>query len=288
MPDDATPSAPAFATRSRLEKIEGWASNTAYRVAYWLIYVLNPGHSYQEIRAGEMRHAKPTESMSLPDSADPELVLDEARREAKRQEERRQAIDDKSKVLLTVSTLLLAANAALLPFLPLRWLGFLPLCFVLASVFLSLMYFRTYQTECVDRTKVDWSDKSKAQRALAQVEFECAVKMGPQNDLRVGVHKAARRALILALASLIPVLLSVALVAPNDALVKRIQTDAKVRALLQGPTGAAGPTGPTGPQGATGATGPVGPQGPPGPPGPRGADGPMGPPGLSVNDGGSP
>lgn len=302
MPDDPTSIVSKAATRPRLERAETSVSDAAYRVVFWLVYVLNPGHSYQEIRDGEMRHANPSAPVVLPDSTDAELALDEARREAERQEGRRETIDDKSKVMLPVSTLLLVANSALLPFLPIRWIGFIPVCFVLAAVFLTLMYFRTYRTECVDPTKVDWADKGKAQLGIARVEFECARKMGPQNDLRVGVHKAARRALILALASVVPVLLTVAFVTPDDALVKRIETDAKVRALLQGPTGAAGLTGPVGPQGATGATGPIGPQGvpgsagpagsqgpagPTGPQGPRGAEGPMGPPGPPGKTGGA-
>lgn len=301
MSDDPTPIVPKTVTKPWLERAETLVSDAAYRVAYGLVYFLNPGHSYQEIRDGEMRHATPSAPVVLPESADAELALDEARREAERQEGRREAIDDKSKVMLTVSTLLLVANSALLPFLPVRWIGFIPICFVLAAVFLTLMYFRTYRIECVDPSTVDWADKGKAQLDLARVEFECARRMGPQNDLRVGVHKAARRALILALASVLPVVLTVAFITPDDALVRRIETDANVRALLQGPTGAAGPTGPVGPQGATGATGPIGqqgvpgptgpagaqgPTGPTGPHGPRGADGPMGPPGPPGKSGG--
>lgn len=274
MTDNPVPAIPETTTELWLERVEDNASNGAYRVAYWLVYVLNPGHSYQEILNGEMQHATPAPPVEVPDSADAEFVLAEARREVERQEKRREAIDDKSKIMLPVSALLLAANAALLPFLPVRWLGFIPLSFVLMALFLTLMYFRTYRNKYVDPTKVDWSDKTKAQLELARVEFDCARSMGPQNDLRVGVHKAARRALVLGLGCLVPVLLSVAFVKPDDAVVKRIETDAKVRALLQGPAGAPGSTGaqgPTGPRGRTGSTGPVGPQG---------AEGPMGPPGT--------
>jgi hypothetical protein len=289
VPDDPASIIPTTVTKPWLERAETWVSDAAYRVAFWLVYFLNPGHSYDEIRDGQMRHTTPSAPVVLPDGTDAELALDEARREAEREEGRRAIIDDKSKVMLTVSTLLLAANSALLPFLPIRWIGFIPICFVLAAIFLTLMYFRTYRTECVDPTKVDWADKAKAQLDIARVEFECARKMGPQNDLRVGVHKAARRALILALASVVPVLLTVAFVTPDDALVKRIETDAKVRALLQGPMGVAGPVGPVGPQGLPGPTGPAGAQGPTGPMGPpglRGADGPTGPPGPPGKSGG--
>ncbi|MBL8746674.1 MAG: collagen-like protein [Phycisphaerae bacterium] len=205
--------------------------------------------------------------------------MEEARRVAEREENRREVVDDKSKVMLTVSALLLAANAALLPHAPIRWLAFIPLCFVFVAVFLLLMYFRTYQSEVVDRADTNWADADKAKLSLARIEFACAEKMGPQNDLRIGVHRAARRSLVLALGFMVPVLISVAFVTPDDALVNRIETDAKVRALLQGPMGPIGATGPMGPQGATGSVGAQGAPGATGPAGPRGADGPMGPQG---------
>jgi hypothetical protein len=180
---------------------------------------------------------------------------------------------------------LLAANAALLPQAHVRWLAFIPLCFVFVAVFLLLMYFRTYQSEVVHHAETDWADANKAKLALARIEFACVEKMGPQNDLRIGVHRAARRSLVLALAFMVPVLVTVVWVKPVDPLVKRIQTDADVRAILQGPEGPIGPSGQSGPQGVPGATGPAGPEGQQGPPGPvgpqgpRGADGPMAPPG---------
>lgn len=294
MPDDLVPKAPEnsraseAASQSWLDKMESWACNGAYRVAFCLVYILNPGHSYQEIRRGQIQHAVIAPPVELPDNADAELALDEARREVEMEEERRKAIDEKSKIMLTVSALLLAANSALLPLLPIRWLGLLPLAFVLAAVFLTLMYFRTWQVACVDRTTLTWGEKAKTQIAIARAEFECARSMAPQNDLRVGVHKAARRALVIGLAGLVPVLLMVAFISPGDPALSQIEADARLRALLQGPAGPPGPPGAVGPRGDTGATGPAGPpgatgpagrDGPPGPPGPAGPQGPLGPQG---------
>ncbi len=272
--------------RSCIDIAEDIAIMLAYRTAYLLIYFLNPGHKYDEIRSGEMTCASPSPTVVLPDDADPDLAIAEARREVDREEERRSAIDDKSKVLLTVSALLLAANAALLAHLPYRWVGLIPLVFVLSAVFLTLMYFRTYKTMRMDPTTINWSTNTATKLAIARDEFNCARSMGPQNDLRIGVHRAARRALILALASLVPVLLSVAFYRPPDLLVKRIETDARVRSLLlgppgtrgpMGPQGQAGPAGPTGPKGDTGEAGPQGSPGAIGPVGPQGEAGPAGP-----------
>jgi len=298
----SSPAPPKKTTKSWIVRIDDWASHAAYSVAHAMLFVLNHGHTYKEFRAGQLSHAKARDAVTLPDDADAELALEEARSATEREENRREVVDDKSKVMLTVSALLLAANAALLPQAPVRWLAFIPLCFVFVAVFLLLMYFRTYQSEVVDHAGMNWADSDKAKLALARIEFACAEKMGPQNDLRIGVHRAARRSLVLALAFMVPVLVTVAWVKPAAPLLKRIQTDAEVRALLQGPTGVAGPVGPVGPQGATGATGPIGPQGAPGstgpagaqgpagstgPPGPRGADGPMGPPGPTGKTGGA-
>jgi hypothetical protein len=251
---------------------EDVATRCVYRVTYWIIFILNPGHTYAEIRDGAMVHTTNGEPWVVPDEADPALALEEARRESEREEKRKQAIDDKSKVMLTVSALLLTANVALLPHLPIRWFGFIPLCFVLAAVFLTLMYFRTDRTGVVVPSKVDWTDRDKTRLALARSEFTCAARMGPRNDLRVGVHKAARRALLLALAAMALVLISLAIVKPIDPLVRRIQTDAEVRRLLQGPVGPVGPSGPRGAVGQPGPRGLPGPIGPAGPPG-QGGDG---------------
>jgi hypothetical protein len=281
MSDDPAPppTRPKNLPKSWIVIADDWASHAAYSVAHALLFILNHGHTYKELLAGQLTHAKARNAVKLPDDANAELALEEARGAAEREENRREVVDDKSKVMLTVSALLLAANAALLPQAPVRWLAFIPLCFVFVAVFLLLMYFRTYQSEVVDHARMNWADADKTKRELARIEFACAEKMGPQNDLRIGVQRAARRALVLALAFMVPVLISVAVVTPKDAFVKRIQTDAQVRALLQGPTGATGPTGAQGAQGAGGARGPIGPEGPQGPSGPTGPAGAQGPPG---------
>ena len=89
----------------------------------------------------------------LPDNADADLAIEEARRVAEREESRREIVDDKSKVMLTVA-LLLAANAALLPHAS-SVASAIPLCFVFVAVFLPLMYFRTYKMEVVHYKNVN-------------------------------------------------------------------------------------------------------------------------------------
>lgn len=266
-------------------RLEPWARDAVYGVAYGLLYVFNPGHTFSEVREGKMNHGAAPEAVKLPGDANPEFTLQEARRAVECEEKRRMVVDDKSKVMLTASALLIAANAALLPHVPLRYLGLLPIVFAFAAVFLTLMYFRTYTFEVMDHQGTKWSDPKVGRLEIARREFACARSMGPQNDMRVGVQRGARRALVLAVSSMIPVLIVVALVTPSDALVKRIETDAQVQALLRGPLGPVGPDGSTGPAGSAGqpglqgARGPIGPTGPQGPIGQSGPRGPAGPPG---------
>lgn len=215
----------------------------------------------------------------LPDGAEPAIALEEARRASDCEETRRQIVDDKSRVLLTVSALLFAANAALLPQVPLRVLGLIPIMFVFAAVFLTLMYFRTYRTSVVEHKVLEWSkEPDELRREIARQQFNCAASEGPINDLRIGVHRGARRALLLAVFSMVPAILSVAFSGKEtDSLYDRLVKDAKVRDLLRGPSGALGPTGPAGPRGPTGPQGESGPVGLTGPPGPQGPVGPKGP-----------
>lgn len=275
MPEGLSP-APTPAPQKKkswMATADDLASRLAYRFVHWMMYVLNHGHSYKEIHEGALDHGTKGDKVTLPDDANADFALQAARKIAEREESRREVIDDKSKVMLTVSALLLAANAALLPQAPNRWLASIPLLFVFVAVFLLLMYFRTYRSQVVNYADMNWTDVDGAKLSLARTEFDCAEKMEPQNDLRIGVQRAARRSLVLALGCMVLVSLSVVLANPGDPLIKRIQTDAEVRALLRGPTGATGPRGSAGPPGPQGSRGPMGPVGPPGPKAPPGNDG---------------
>jgi hypothetical protein len=267
--------------------VEQLAQTCFWSFAYCLLYILNPGHTYREIRDGQLDSK--SGAFPLTSDANAELALEESRRAMEREESRRQIVDDKGKVLLTVSALLFAANAALLPHLPWKALGLLPIAFVFSSVFLTLMYFRTYKTHVVDYKSLDWSQgKVELSRKLAQELFDCAAKEVPINDLRIGMHRGARRALVIASVAMIPVLCAVAFSPQSaDPFIERIEKDSHVRELLRGPSGLPGPTGPAGPQGSAGPmgkTGPMGLQGAPGPRGPQGSIGPRGPAGASASD----
>lgn len=256
MSDEPLPTEPqGKKSKARMEIVEDWAHRAAYGVTYLLMYVLNPGHTYKEIESSFMAPssaddpAKPRiETVVLPDDADEDFALEEARRACDYQEKRREVVDDKSKVLLTVSALLLAANAAMLPQMPVRWLGFIPLIFVFVAVFLMLMCFRTYCLRVVSHTDVNWRKECKPKLAIAREQFECAAFMGPQNNMRIGIHRAARRAIILSLGSMAAAMIPLFLGSPTDSLVKQMN-DPYLRALMRGSWGAVETSGVSGTSG---------------------------------------
>ena len=257
---------------SLAERIAQWC---AYRLTYGILFVLNPGHTLKEVVDGRMHRDRLQPGPKLSPESDADTALEEAHREWDEEERRRSIIDDKSKVLVTVGSLLLAANAALLPNVPNCCVGLLPVLPLAAAIFLVLMYFRTGVVHVVDREKVNWvAKRDDLRRSLASERFLCTAQMRPINDFQVGIQRAARRAIILSL-----VLMSFSLVHAltgrpvEDGLFHKLEQDAELRALLRGPTGSRGPEGTTGPMGPQGPQGPTGPGGPPGPQGPPGQKG---------------
>jgi len=262
-------------TTSVAERVEAVASWVAYHITYLILLVLNPGHRLGEVLGGRMKHDKVEPRPDLASIGDAHIAVEEARRALQEAEQRRTIIDDKSKILLTISALLLAADAALLPHVRFRWVCLLPVIPVISAAFLILMYFRTYTVRVIDWSSMKWSgSRDDIARDLATEYFECAADLGPVNDFRVGIQRAARRAVVLAVVLMLPSLILVGFGNPKESpLPERIEQNAEVRSLLRGPPGPAGPEGLVGPMGLPGpqgAEGPVGPQGPPGPPGPKG------------------
>ncbi len=264
--------------QSRLQQVEALAQSLAYRLTYWLLACLNPGHTLKEVRQGRMEHETANGAPQLPDTADADAAIEESSRAFGAEERRREILDDKSKFLLTAGALLIAANAVLLPYISPRWIGLLPVVPMIAAVFLILMYFRTYTVRIVNWKSLDWSCTSdELKREVAKEQFLCTLDLEPVNAFRVGVQRGARRAVVVALFLMVPSLTLATFSGENqDGLTERIRQHTELRTLLQGPPG---PTGPACPAGTTGLTGPKGLAGQQGPPGPKGEPGPQGPPG---------
>lgn len=240
MSDEPAPPVPPH--NQQIEKLEGRLTELLHRFTFALLYVLNPGHRLTEVRKGKCLRVAgdrvDTGTCIPPGNADKE-VLDlcaaEVRRLLEQQGGRRAYLDDKSKVLLTISGIILAANAALLPHLPVKWLGLFPIAGLLIVIFLLLRYFRTGTYMAVGLAS-DWQTVAGAKRDIALQELECERDWSASNEFLVGVQRAGYRALLLSLAAEIVVLASVAFSSPPvDALNRQLTDGAALRALLQGP-----------------------------------------------------
>lgn len=263
-------------TPTLLGRIESVASSAAWGVAFALMYVFNPGHRFKELRDGRMHYKKaehaqpgsPSEHSWLENAIDLDMACEEAQNAFVREEKRQKVIDEKSKVMLTVSALLLAAISAVLPHVAFRWLLLVPFGLTCVTIYLLLMYFRTCAVQSPDASSIDWSDARTAKTAVAKAWLEASADLEPQNGLRVGVQRAARRTLILGLLALMPSVAMLAFSPSQDQLMETLRDHVEIRKLLIGPPGVQGPSGRPGDPGATGPRGPSGAEGPPGPQGP--------------------
>lgn len=258
-----------------LTKIESLGSSALHLVVFIFLAMLNPGHRLDEVIQGKMIHAKTEKHLTPPTQKNADLFLSEIQKAKDDEEQRRMIIDEKNKVLLTVGGLLLTANAAIFSHVTLRWMTLLPMVPIMMGIFLILVYFRTQGYRVVDLESIDWS-RDDVKHKVALEHWDCRKDLSPINDFRVGVYRAARRALLVGLGLLIPVFV-LAGFGPEqeDKFVRKLKEDQDLVRLLQGPVG---PVGPQGPKGDAGSPGPEGKRGPVGPQGKPGKSAPECPP----------
>jgi hypothetical protein len=249
---------------SRLETL---ASHFGSGFVYITLLFMNPGHKYKEIREGCLQQQRPVHEFPTDPYGKGDLLLSESVRIMDGEEGRKKSIDEKSKILLTVSALLIAGISALSGHIEPRWPLVLPMLPALISVTLVLFYFRIQSVSVIDLNELDWNrDPNDLKVALARKYIDCANYLSPRNDYRAGVYRAAARSIIVAAFFFIPVFVTASFSHSEGATVlKMIRTNPEIRKELMGPAGPVGPEGPLGPQGK---------EGPVGPPGPRGEGGP--------------
>jgi len=214
-----------------------------------------------------MIHANTENNLTPPSQENADLFFSEMQKAREDEEQRGMVIDDKNKVLLTVGGLLLTANAAIISHVAFRWVALLPMVPLMMAIFLILVYYRTQGHRVVDLESMDWS-RDNAKYRVALEHWYCGKALSPINDFRVGVYRAARRALLVGLGLLIPVFVLAGFGPEQESkFLKRLKEDQGLVRLLQGPVGPVGPQGQrgdAGPSGPEGKRGPVGPQGKPG------------------------
>jgi hypothetical protein len=235
----------------------------------------------------------------LEHAGDPDLLLATAKEILNASAERRAAVTDKCKTLLTLSSLLLAIAGVVLPkahelgSVGMRVAFFVAVLFLLATVVLLLMYFAVSRERYItlDQSDVELSSDN-LKKSLINDHLRTRVESENRTDYLLDVYTVARSCFLLAF-TLILILSGINYFAsspPRDSerLRRAVQSDPELMNLLRGPQGIQGPKGDAGPKGErgdigakgdpgrTGDRGEVGARGHPGPTGPRGEPGPKG------------
>jgi len=249
-----------------------WVERLLIRVVTWLEWLLLRlffiDCSLEEVR--ERRYiAAPNEAAVAPgmmDVEDSNDFLSLAKEVFDQSEKRRATIDDKCKTVLTISSISMAIIAALLPRLPLPYLGIIPLIFIFASAFLVLVHLNVsrFRYPKLDAEHARLDAATRRRRRIADY-----LKDARWNDsvinFHVDVYRASNRALRLGLLILMLLAVVGGIVGSTteERVIQMLRAEPKMIQLLQGPKGDPGPAGPKG------EIGPPGPKGDFGPPGPK-------------------
>jgi hypothetical protein len=190
-----------------------------------------------------------------------QVLLDQAIRYFEAAQKRHETIKDKGKTILTLlvfvaSFITLAAN-----FFERGLLLLAPTVFAFATVWLFLEMFRLTWSGVpkMDQTLIDATDAHR--RVMLAEGYVRAARFGDRRtDYIALVLTAARRAVALALVSVVAVTVGYALTAKRDhyeELVKRLRSEPALLNLLHGPRGIPGPKGEKGEQGSAAAPAPI-------------------------------
>lgn len=250
-----------------ISRCEKYAINLVSGFTYIILFFLNPGHKYNEIKECCLEQCHPYHNFPSNPTDCADVLLSESVRIMEGEENRKNSIDEKSKILLTVSAILIAGISALSRYIESRWSLMIPMIPALISVVLVLVYFRIQNVAVIDLNELDWNEcKDDLKVTLARKYIDIANYLSPRNDYRAGIYRAAVRALLLAVLFFIPIFVVSSFSSSDDTkLLKLIHTNPDVRKELTGPAGPKGEPGPPGPQGKEGPVGPAGPRGERGP-----------------------
>lgn len=244
--------------------IESFGKACCNVAIYFLLYILNPGHKYAEVRSQCMIPPETTEGTP---SETPEgsvsYNVDGARASYEEEVKRSKVVDEKNKVLLTIAALLVAACSAIAGGIEPKWLMLVPVIPTVISIFLVLVHFGV-QTVSIPEYELNCDNE------LVESYHQCKNQLSLATDFRVGIYRAACRAVTLSVLLLLGVFIYFASeesLSTEDKLVKAVQNNAALLSRLRGPQG---PTGPKGERGLEGGQGPQGSLGLPGPQGPPG------------------
>ncbi len=205
------------------ETFEKWYEKCLNRITWILLFILNPGHTYQEVEKNRMftslEQGEESEQLGEnEESIDPAILdiqLSSSHSHYDDEEKRSQIIDEKNKIILTIAALLITALAFVSPNIKIKWLILIPLILITSAIFLVLVHFGV-QTVYVPNQKrvMSFADLNKVKRFFVQEFFHCGDKLSECNNYRIGVFRASCRAITLGLLSFM--LLCAFMVIDND------------------------------------------------------------------------
>jgi hypothetical protein len=225
------------------------------------------GCTIESVRRGFYTTIKP-ELLNLDDAKDLDLLLAQAKDQLKQANDRRDAITDKCKTLLTLGSLLVALMGVFLSqSLTFRslWLWvifFFAAAFLVNVVLLILVYFAVRQEQVVCLLQDDVSlDAVNLRKSLINAYCQTQSLKDNQTDYLTDIYKVARFCFLIAFI-MIAFLVSLNVVFPqyNDdqqKLIQQLRSDTQLIDLLRGPKGDKGDRGPAGQPATTSSTSPA-------------------------------
>ncbi|MCK5472671.1 MAG: hypothetical protein KAI59_01455 [Planctomycetes bacterium] len=219
-----------------LEKIGKGCGNVA---TFILLYILNPGHRYAEVKSDSMILSETVEGTASGNA-------DSARTYYEEEVKRSKVVDEKNKVLLTIAALLVAACSAIAAGIEPKWLILVPLIPTVVSIFLILVHFGV-QTVSIPKYELTNDEQ------LAESYYHCKENLSRATEFRVGIYRAACRSVtmgVILLAAIFIYFASVESLSTEDKLIKAVHNNAESLDRLRGPQWPAGPKGEHGLEGA--------------------------------------
>jgi len=243
-----------------IENASGYLVNL---ITFFLMFILNPGHSFKEVHDKRMNEKTNIDNKKeISDKIDPDFFLKTTEENLKVELNRGAAIDEKNKVLLTVAAILMAAEVAMITAINPKWIVILPIVPTMAALFLILVHFGVRIVPVPNYKKiVEDINLKNAKINLGKEYLTCESKYSHSNNYFVGVYRASCRAIILGIILLIPAFAFVGNNSENN-IIKILKKNSELLNLIKGPQG---PSGLPGPMGSPGPKGEIGPIGPPGP-----------------------
>ena len=243
-----------------IEKVFGDLANL---ITFFLMFILNPGHTFQEVKDKHMNVKEDTDiKIENSDKIDPDFFLETTKKSLDAELDRGSVIDEKNKVLLTVAALLMASDAAMVTIISPKWVSILPAIPIISALFLILVHFGVRVIPVPDFKEISKDvNLNNAKINLGKEYLSCESKYSYSNNYFVGVYRASCRAIIIGIILLITAFAFVGNNSEND-IIKMLRNNTELMNLLKGPQGPAGMSGSMGPPGPKGEIGPTGPQGP--------------------------